>query len=151
MKKVIVTINIVLIAMTSLIAGCTSGVYSYDDFVDDLRDSCASVEIGGEVTVGLFSVKGRVVRVNGELTNVLEFDDEALAEEEAAYVDSDGFGMSIIDDTGTGRNVGWSLIGQPHFYKKGRLIVFYVDVSHGSDPSTRNLLENILGSQFAGQ
>lgn len=43
-----------------------------------------------------------------------------------------------------------SWIGPPHFYSKGRLIVVYIDVNHGTDPSTRNTLESILGSQFAG-
>jgi hypothetical protein len=138
------------LAISAIPLGCAGGPYSYDDFIDDLRDSGASVEIGGEVTVGLFSVKGRVVMVNDELTNVLEFGNEALADEEATWVDPDGNGMEKVTGPRETIQVLWSLIGPQHFYKKGRLIVLYVDISSGSDPSTRNLLESILGSQFAG-
>lgn len=35
----------------------------------------------------------------------------------------------------------------PHFYKAGRIIVLYV----GSDETVLGLLEEILGSQFAGR
>lgn len=126
-------------------------MYSYDNFVDDLRDSGASVQIGEERKVIPFSVQRKNIKVNGENVNVYEYDNKALADEDAALIDPDGFGMSRVDETGTGIAAAWSPIGPPHFYKKGKLIVYYVDISHGSDLSTRNLLENILGLQFAGQ
>jgi hypothetical protein len=37
-------------------------------------------------------------------------------------------------------------IATPHFYSGGQLIVLYV----GDQSSTMNLLEEVLGSQFAG-
>jgi len=151
MKRLITIVLLLLLIATFLIPGCTGRAYSYDNFVDDLRDSVVSVLIMGEVKVSPFLVKGKNIRVNGENVNVYEFGNKAQADEEAALINPDGCGLSRIDETGTGTAYAWSPIGPSHFYKKGRLIVYYVDVSHGSDPTVRNLFESILGSQFAGQ
>ena len=40
--------------------------------------------------------------------------------------------------------VSW--VAAPHFYQTGKLIVLYV----GDDTAVHNVLENVLGSQFAG-
>ncbi len=152
MRKLIISSAIFMfLAVSTIPSGCAKDFYSFDDFIDDLLDSGASVQLGGEVTLGLFSVKGRAVRVNGELTNVLQFDNKNLANEDAAIVHPDGFGMEKPAEEGSMRDMQISWIGPPHFYSKGRLIVVYIDVNHGADPSTRNTLESILGSQFAGQ
>ena len=142
-------IIIILLFSVLLNTGCTGAVYSYDEFIDDLLDSGASIQIGGEVNLGFFSVQGRVARVNDELTNVFEYDNETLAEKDVAIVDPDGGGMHRTTDEGE-EAITFSWVGYPHFYHKGRLIILYVDVSYGSDYSTRNLLENILGPQFVG-
>ena len=115
MKRFITTIGIVLIAMISLMAGCTGEVYSYDNFVDDLRDSVVLVLIMEEGKVSRFPVKAKNIRVNGENVNVYEFDNKAQADEEAALINPDGFGMSRIDETGTGTASAWSPIGPPSF------------------------------------
>ncbi|MFC1865369.1 hypothetical protein ACFLYB_01480 [Chloroflexota bacterium] len=157
MKKVIVTISVVLITMSSLFAGCTSRAYSYsnfeDDFLDSFRLSPGSGIFFGEsdVQIGLFPVLPQYIIANGERINVLEYDNEDLADEEASFVHPDGYGMTIISEAGEESTIGWSLVGSPHFFKKGRLIVQYVDVSHGSDPTVLNILESILGEQFAGE
>ncbi len=149
MKKVMVTIGAVLIAMVFLIAGCTGEVYSYDNFIDNLLDSGASVQVGEEVEIGLFSVQGRNILVNGERIHVFEYDNAFLANEDVAIVYPDGSGMEINTGTnGKAVQIGW--IGPPHFYSKGRLIVVYIDVNFNDDPSMINLLENTLGPQFAG-
>ena len=49
MKKGIATISALLIAMVFLVAGCAGEVYSYDNFIDDLLDSGASVQVREEV------------------------------------------------------------------------------------------------------
>ena len=74
MKKGIVTIQALLIAMVLLIIGCTGEVYSYDSFIDDLLDSGASLQVVEEVEIGFFSVQGRNMLVNGERIHVLEYD-----------------------------------------------------------------------------
>lgn len=148
MKKGIVIISALLIATVFLIVGCTGEVYSYDNFIHSLLDSGASVQVGSEVELGFFSVQGRNIFVNGERIHVFEYDSVALADKDVALVTPDG---GMITTTGTiTKEVLFSWIGTPHYYHKGRLIVVYVDVSSGTDLSTRNLIEHILGSQFAG-
>ncbi|MFC1865364.1 hypothetical protein ACFLYB_01455 [Chloroflexota bacterium] len=128
----------------SVIDSCPSAGYSYDNFIDDLLDSGASVLIGGEVNLDFFSVQGRAVWVNDELTNVFEYNNETLAEKDITNVHQDGYGMRGE------KVVYYSWAGSPHFYYKGKLIVFYVDVSSDSNPPVLNILESILGKQFAG-
>ncbi|MFC1865668.1 hypothetical protein ACFLYB_03025 [Chloroflexota bacterium] len=151
MKKLIAT-GVIFITLVSLIVGCTDEVYSYYNFSDDLQDTGAAIQIGNVSKGSAFPLQARNnIVVNDEVVQVFEFESEALADGGAALIFPDGQGMSVVNEAGetTGGN-SWTLFGEPHFYKKGRLIVQYVDVGNDSDSSTRSLLEGILGSQFAG-
>jgi len=77
------------------------------------------------------------MRVNGEDLQVLEYVSRGLAKDDIGIVTPDDccFGTT---------NISW--MGSPHLYQKDQLIVIYV----GDNSSMRNLLENIMGSQFAG-
>ena len=57
---------------------------------------------------------------------------------EASFVSEDGSSI--------GTNMPF-WVGDPHFYQKERIIVLYV----GDDPAIEELLEYVLGSQFAGR
>ena len=49
-----------------------------------------------------------------------------------------------------GGSIGTSMVSwmdAPHFYKTGRIIALYV----GSDQTILDLLEKVMGPQFAGQ
>lgn len=85
-----------------------------------------------------FSVKGKMIEVQGEGVQVFQYLSAAEADGEAALVSSSG---STIGTT----KVHW--IGPPHFYKKGKLLVLYV----GDDDKLLKVLEAALGRQFAGQ
>ncbi len=113
----------------------------YDSFVTKLRDSGANVEhptLPEVVVQDFFSVTGQVFKVNGEDVQVYEYDSQLEAEAEAATVSPSG------SPIGT-HMVSWML--PPHFYQSGDLIVIYL----GFNQDTLNLLEDILGPQFAGQ
>jgi mono/diheme cytochrome c family protein len=146
MKKMIFTICAVIMTMTFLYVGCggtetvtvTKGDESpYDTFTERLLDYGASVQHMGSINQPFLSGQGRIVRVNGEDLQVFEYANRGLAEDDIRDVRPDGccFGTTII-----------SWMGSPHLYQKDRLIVIYI----GDNSSMRNLLENILGSQFAG-
>lgn len=97
----------------------------------------ATVGEEGEVEQPFFSVPGQVITVNEESVQVFEYDDAAQAESEAAQVAPDG------SSVGTSM-VSW--IGPPHFYQTDRIIVIYI----GDNQSVIELLESVLGAQFAG-
>jgi hypothetical protein len=109
----------------------------YVSLVDHLRATGAAVEPAGEISQAFFSVKGQVIKVNGNDVQVFEYESEAAAEVEARLVSPNG---SSIGTT----MVTW--VSTPHFFKASRLIVLYV----GDDATTLSTLEVVLGPQFAG-
>lgn len=112
-------------------------VADYASFVDNLRASDAIVEPAGELSVSFFSAKGYAMQVNDEDVQVYEYNDESKANEEAKQVSADGTSVGTS-------SISW--IGPPHFYKKGKIIVTYA----GSNKEIIQLLEKLLGQQFAG-
>jgi hypothetical protein len=113
-------------------------VRDYVSLIDNLRAAGVTVEPVGEISQPFFSVKGQIIKVNGEDVQVFEYATEAEAEAEAATVSSDGgsIGTSMV-----------SWIASPHFYKTGKLITLYV----GDNQSAIAALEIALGPQFAGR
>lgn len=147
----------VIFMLTALGAGCASpqppapppsppppvvshggSVTDYVSLFDNLRAAGAAVEPAGDISQPFFSVKGNVITVNGGDVQVFEYTDAAAADTEAALVSPDG---SSIGTT----MVSW--VAAPHFYKTGKLIVLYV----GDNTAVINVLEAVLGSQFAGR
>ena len=104
---------------------------------DSLASFGATAGQEGQIDQPFFSVPGQVITVNGESVQVFEYADAAQADDEASQVAPDGSSIGTTMAT-------W--IGPPHFYRADRLIVLYV----GDDQSIMELLETVLGSQFAG-
>lgn len=128
-----------LLLILTLITRCMEAraVLDTAGFLDRLRTEGVSVTSTGEVAQPFFSVTGQVIRVYGESVQVFEFSSAAAAENAAAQVAPDGFSIGEYQ-------VDW--VGTPHFYRQGKLIVLYV----GDTPDIAQLLEKILGLQFAG-
>jgi hypothetical protein len=103
-----------------------------------LQASGATVEAGEPITQAFFTPEGSIIRVNREDVQVFEYESAEAMENEASQVAPDGgsIGTSMVD---------W--IDTPHFYKTGRIVALYV----GSDETILDLLEKVLGPQFAGR
>jgi hypothetical protein len=116
----------------------SGSVIDYVSLIDSLRKEGANVEPTGEIIQEFFTVKGKAIKVNGEDVQVFEYQDYKAAEIEAQLVSPDGssVGTSIMM---------W--VATPHFYKAGRIIVLYV----GKNLVVMDMLERVLGAQFAGQ
>ncbi|GAB4577342.1 MAG: hypothetical protein Fur0022_00730 [Anaerolineales bacterium] len=113
-------------------------VTDYDSLVEALRAAGATVEPADPVSQPFFGPEGQVLKVNGQDVQVFEYPDDAAAERDAETISPDG-------SSTTTTMITW--IDAPHFYKTGKLIVLYV----GSEEGTLQLLESVLGPQFAGQ
>lgn len=146
-KKWLLIISLALVLAIVSVAGCVSEeppvsrggpVTDYVSLIDNLRQAGATVEPTGEMAQPLFSVNGRVMVVNGGDVQVFEYVDTAAAEAEAALVSPDG------SSVGTSM-VGW--VASPHFYRAEKLIVLYV----GDSEAVTDVLESVLGQQFAGR
>ena len=103
-----------------------------------LRDAGAAVEVVDSIDQVFFSPQGSLLSVNEADVQVFEYESAEAMEAEAAQVAPDGgsIGTSMVT---------W--VDTPHFYKSGRIIVLYV----GSDEAILDLLEIVLGPQFAGR
>jgi len=108
----------------------------YVSLIDNLRAN-AIVNPEGEIEQPFFSVTGFSIQVNGASVQVFEYNSAEDAEADASLVSPNG------------RSIGTSMpfLGDaPHFYYKEKIIVLYV----GDDPAIEELLEFVLGRQFAG-
>ncbi len=147
MKKSHLVLYSSLLVAIALLVACNSqeqsptpqenAVMDYDTLVDTLESAGTTVEPAGTVTQPFFTPLGQVINVEGQDVQVFEYDDEADADGEADLVSPDGSSVGTSMMT-------W--IATPHFYKSGRVIVLYV----GDQNVTIDLLEDTLGSQFAG-
>jgi hypothetical protein len=145
-----------LLFSAALSAGCAVQ-YSeeegmdYSELVSELRDSGASVETmpdgvfpGDNPIDTLFSGTGKRLKLDGETVAVLEYADSETAKSEAKFISRDGYEYRS-ESSGTIISINW--FAPPHFYQKGRIIVQYV----GENREITDLLEDLLGRQFAGQ
>lgn len=116
----------------------SGGVSDLDSLMEALRAAGATVEPGDTVEQPFFTASGHVIKINGADLQVFVYDTAEAMEAEAAQVAEDG------GSVGTNM-VAW--IGPPHFYKLGSMIMLYV----GEDQTVLDLLNKVLGPQFAGQ
>ena len=129
-----------------VLSGCGNGatptgapvVEDQASLLAGLQATGATAEIGESVVQDFFTPEGRIIKVNGQDIQVFEYESAEAMEAEASQAAPDGgsVGTSIMM---------W--MDAPHFYKTGRIIVLYV----GSDSAILDLLENVIGPQFAGQ
>ena len=88
------------------------------ELIDPLLATGADVEVTGEVVKQpFFSEGGRILLVNGERVQVMEYRDAADLEDEAAHISPHG------SSTGT-TMVSW--VAPPHFFRNETVIVLYV-------------------------
>ena len=141
-----IVVVIAIVAIATLSPKPPEQVTHYSTLLRSLRDSGASIVEKGEIhRFFLFDVEGRSVTVNESTIQVFEYANAGAMESEASCVSPDGFGFTKEKgNIGEVCSVSW--INPPHFYKAGRIIVFY----SGDNDSIISLLENALGTQFAG-
>lgn len=135
-----------IIAVVAIATLGPKPVTDYSTLQRYLSNSGASIEEKGEIHEPFFNIEGRRFAVNESNITAYEYDNAEAMEAEASCVSPDGFGITKEwgDEKGSVKQVSW--ICPPHFYKFGRIIVFYC----GDNYSIISLLENALGKQFAG-
>ena len=106
--------------------------------ISALEGSGATVELREPVSQVFFSAEGNMLKVNGADVQVFEYESAEEMENQASQVSPDGgsIGTSMVT---------W--VDVPHFYKANRIIVLYL----GNDAAMLDLLDNVLGPQFAGR
>jgi len=118
-------------------------------YVDHLRGKEYEVEPVADVRQPFLRAEGTVLRVSGrDLKSPVElqsynYDDTDLGEDGLNAAEEDA---SKIGPDGQPRAMSILWAGQPHFYRKERVIVLYL----GEDKVVLDLLADLLGPQFAG-
>ncbi len=116
----------------------TIPVVDVSSLTEALRAAGVTIAQGGPVEQSFFEVPGEILNINGADIQVFEFQTAEALEAAAAQVAEDGGSIGT-------NMVTW--VESPHFYKAGRALVLYV----GEDQTIRDLLEGVLGPQFAGR
>jgi hypothetical protein len=113
-------------------------------FADALQGQGLTVtEVGPLQQPFLQPQSGAILQISGDdisdpaEVQVYEYADAAAAQADAAQIGPDGNPRTAI--------IEW--IAPPHFFQTGRIIVLYV----GSDPGVLDVLNQLIGPQFAGQ
>ncbi len=117
--------------------GMMGMVSDTNDLINKLKQKEANVVLGDEINQPFFSVIGKTILVDDAQLQVFEYPTQARAEEDASKVSPDGHSIGLSMPL-------W--VETPHFYQKEKIIVLYV----GNDSAIIELLESVLGTQFAG-
>lgn len=138
----------ILLLTTVVFAGCSnlkqaassdpSSIQDQASLLRGLEAAGATVDSGEPVTQPFFTPEGQTLKVNGADLQVFEYGSAEEMEKEAEQVAPDG------------GSVGTSMMmwmDVPHFYKTGRIIVLYL----GNDNAILDLLNTVIGAQFAGK
>jgi hypothetical protein len=167
MKHYFALVTTLLLLSTVFTAGCTKPTLpptapkapitdytktpgiNYATLVQKLREAGATVEFISDISrpEPIFPATGKSININGEPAQVYEFQDEATAQTEARKVWPDGSTIGPQPPAGKpGIIVSFNWIAPPHWYQSGKLIVVYL----GENQAIMELLESLLGTQFAG-
>lgn len=136
-------IILLLIGTLSLFA-CSKEVSltEYEEFLSNLEEKGFTViveDVGEDILQG----QRKWLSINdGEHISVYLYKTREEMEKDASYMH--GSGTSYRNGI---KNVEISWASDPHFYKKGNIIVLYV----GENQEIINVLEEIIGLQFAGK
>jgi len=141
MKKVILTVFLLLFVFTSCAAEKQDDSFALQDFLKLIKSSGHTYKIPeGFATVPMLSVPYTLLAIgNVENDHVIAFEYESieLMEADIESISSDGFTL---------RNASVSWVNPPQFYQKGRLILIYA----GKNEKTMRFLDKHFGDVFAG-
>jgi hypothetical protein len=133
----IIHINVFLFL---ILLGCSNntGLFDFAQLVKELEKAKVNISIiENNEKDPFFSVPPNVIDVDGEYILVYEYPTKADMEKDASAIHPDG-------NIG---NASISYISDPHYFKKGNIIVHYA----GKNKVILHHLEKIFGKQFAGR
>ena len=142
------TFALLTATMIRLCAGAACGgsptgpdaLSSTQGLITAIQNQGATVSSAGSMSrdsFPFFSVNADRLLVNGESVHVFDYENAAVANQQAGLVSASG---NPIGNT----QVSW--VDTPHFYKQGHLVVLYV----GRSSDITRVLTAVLGSPFAG-
>lgn len=123
-----------------ILMGCSnnSSQFNFSLLVNELeKEKVNFTIIDNDEKDHFFSVVPKVIEVNGDFILIYEYPTKEDMEKEASNIHEDG-------NIG---NASISYVSDPHYFKKGNIIVQYA----GENQVILKHLEKIFGKQFAGR
>lgn len=138
-----------LLLLCFILSGCGSqstgdkgSSLTYSAFMQKLHQKGITTTTTQALNTDLFSGTAHGVTIQMEHISVFEYETNAAMQADANRISSDG--STLHNQNGSASAIDW--IAPPHFYKAGRILVFYV----GKSQYVISLLQSILGRPFAG-
>ena len=149
MYKIPLYLCLSLLSLCFILMGCggqQSGdkgtSLTYSAFVQKLQQKGVSAATTNALNADLFSGTAHGLVIQNEHISVFEYETNDAMQADANNISPDG--STIHNQNGSISAIDW--IAPPHFYKAGRIIVFYV----GKSQHIMSLLQSIFGPQFTG-
>lgn len=139
-KKFIIAFFVALIVLALIFFySYITRPYHQSDLIADLEQQGANVTFIGEgASWRIFYLNGTHLNISGQSIQVFDYPEKKQADYFINQIDSGGYNI------GKGQ-VYWK--GLPHFFRKNNLLVLYV----GNNTETLQVLNSVLGEQFAGK
>lgn len=142
MKKIVLLFMLItLLTLTSCSEKPSEAGAEYTDFLNLLTDSGFQYTEGELDASSFLSVTRKPILIGDGIISIYEYESNEDMEKDSGYIGQDG---SSISCPGKSANIDW--VSQPHFFKKGTLIINYV----GEDEQILKFLNENYGAQFAG-
>ncbi|GAE35158.1 hypothetical protein [Halalkalibacter akibai] len=138
--KLLKLLFIVLLSVF-IFSGAVSAGTTIDknEFISQFEKSDFEFNIIDQVDIEInFAASQTILKLDDGRIHIFEFRDPIEMENESLFVSKDGFRIG---------HSFYSWVSQPHFYKKGNIIVLYV----GENKEIIRCLDKLLGKPFAGQ
>jgi len=140
-KIVLLFISVTLLALTSCSQKPSENESDYTVFLNMLADSNIQYTEEDTDTSSFLSVTRKPILIGDDIISIYEYDSNKDMEKDSTYIDKGGSSISY-----PGKEVEISWVSQPHFFKKGTLIINYV----GENEQILELLNKNYGAEFAG-
>lgn len=147
--KIIALICLLSVIITIFFTGCIkndNNIFSINQFIEEVESRNYEFQIQDVKKDFYFlRTKGKMMTIEGEQLTIYLFKSNKTMEKAANGIQKDGSGYeskSLLKPT----QVEISWVSDPHFFKKGNIIVKYI----GTNKEIIELLKEILGPQFAG-
>lgn len=128
------------------IQSAENGNFTFDKFVSLMKTKVNNLKVE-DAEENFLPATRKIINIGDEELYVYIYDNNEKMEKDALNIDGSGFvycGTSADGKTAAATKGGW--ISDPHFYKKGNIIVQYVGINEEIICD----LKDIFGEQFAG-
>ena len=142
MIRIALLFSLLIFVCVSVSCGTAENEIDYNAFLAMLKERGFSYTEEEEIYTasGFFAVEPRrlIIGSTGEVLYIHEYDSAESMESDSQRVGSDGFSIG-------NSQISW--VSQPHFFKKDKILVYYI----GENEQILDFLRAGLGAAFAGE